>query len=73
MSPEHQIFQSIACYGRVNLGNFDDTLYRYLSVLVVDGSIEMTSADDSVWVTLTDKGWSALYRLNSQHNFAAVN
>lgn len=73
MSPEHQIFQSIACHGRVNLGNFEDELHRHISMLVVNGSIELSESDDTVWVTLTDKGRGTLYSLNRHHNFAVTN
>lgn len=65
MSPEHIILQTIACYGRVNIGNFEDNLHRRLSMLVVDGKIEMSGAGDTVWVTLTNKGRDSLHRLNS--------
>lgn len=69
MTPECDriVLRSIACHGRVNIGNFDSGLQTCVSNLIATGMVTSkidSASHDTLWCYLTDSGREYLLDLN---------
>jgi hypothetical protein len=66
MNHEHSVLQLVACYTRVNIGNFDENESTAANTLLDQGFL-CKVADDigDNWYVLTPEGQRKLFMLNS--------
>jgi hypothetical protein len=66
MKENHIILQKIARHGRVNIGNFSETLTERLLELIDQEKIWAGVSGEDTWVYLTHLGTQCLFDLNSR-------
>lgn len=66
MKENHIILQKIAHHGRVNIGNFSETLTEQLLELIDQEKIWVGVSGEDTWVYLTQLGTQCLFDLNSR-------
>lgn len=66
MKENHIILQKIARHGRVNIGNFSETLTERLLELMDQEKIWVGVSGEDTWVYLTQLGTQCLFDFNSR-------
>lgn len=73
MSLERAALCSIACHGRVNIGNFDNEMQEVVASLITTGLVSPRAdenREETLWCYLTHAGSERLYTLNSEVELA---